>query len=212
MSDLDHVRWVGGGSGAGKTTVTHFLAERFGIASYSTDATISIHSERLEVTAAPLLEGFRRMSMDERWIRHDPHTMYTTFPWFHGEGFDLLIEDLREMPTNIPLVVEGFRLLPQLVRPYVSNPSHAVWLVPTEGFRQAAFSRRQATDAFWLRTTDPDRALSNLLERDRIFSEEVALDAGREGLDVLYVDGTRSVVSLATELASRFEVLGESES
>jgi len=208
VPDLDHVRWVGGGSGAGKTTVARLLAERFEIASYSTDATIGIHSERLKATAAPLLERFRRMSMDERWIQHDPVTMYATFPWFHGEGFDLLIEDLREMPTDRPLVVEGFRLLPQLVRPYVSNPSHAVWLVPTEGFRHAAFSRRQSADAFWLRTTDPNRALTNLLERDRIFSAKIALDVERDDLEALYVDGTRSVDSMATELASRFGLLG----
>jgi hypothetical protein len=83
-----------------------------------------------------------------------------------------------------------------------------VWLVPTEGFRQAALSRRQSADAFWLRTTDPDRALTNLLERDRIFSAKIALDVERDDLQALYIDGTRSVDSMATELASRFGLLG----
>jgi hypothetical protein len=201
VANLDHVRWVGGGSGAGKTTLTRLLAERFGIALYSTDATINVHS--LEATDAPLLERFRRMSRDERWIQHDPITMYATFPWFHGEGFDLLIEDLQQMPTYRTVLVEGFRLLPHLVRPHVSNPSHAVWLVPTASFRQAAFTRRLQADAFWMRTADPDLALTNLLERDRIFSDKIASDAARNGLEALYVD-TRTVDSLANELASRF--------
>jgi 2-phosphoglycerate kinase len=202
--NLDHVRWVGGGSGAGKTTVSRLLAEHFGISYYSTDTTLSVHSERLPANDAPLLERFRRMSMDERWIRQDPVTMYTTFPWFHGEGFDLIVEDLRGMPTDRLILIEGFRLLPHLVQPHVSDPSHAVWLVPTPDFRQTAFSRRQAADAFWMQTSDPDQGLANLLERDRLFSVEVALDAVRYHFEVLTVDGTQTLDSLATELASRF--------
>jgi 2-phosphoglycerate kinase len=204
VTNLDHVRWVGGGSGAGKTTVTRHLAERFGIGVYSTDATISVHGKRLEGTGAPLLERFRRMNMDERWIQRDPVTMYATFPWFHGEGFDLLIEDLQQMPTERPVLVEGFRILPHLVRPHLSDPSDAVWLVPTAEFRQAAFERRRHADAFWMRTTDPDRALTNLSERDRIFSDKIVSDAASNGLEVLYVDGTRPVDSMVEELASRF--------
>jgi hypothetical protein len=204
VSNLDHVRWVGGGSGAGKTTVTRLLAQRFDIGLYSTDAAISAHSGQLDASGAPLLERFRRMSMDDRWVRHDPVTMYATFPWFHGEGFDLLIEDLQRLPTDRPVVVEGFRLLPHLVRPHVSNPSHALWLVPTPGFRQAAFTGRGHADAFWTRTTDPDRALANLLERDRIFSDEIESAAAHNGLDVLYVDGTRTVESMVEEMAGRF--------
>ena len=204
VSNLDHVRWVGGGSGAGKTTVTCLLAERFGIGLYSTDATISVHSEQLDASGAPLIERFRHMSMDDRWVQRDPVTMYATFPWFHGEGFDLLIEDLQRLPTDRPVLVEGFRLLPRLVLPHVSNPRHAVWLVPTPDFRQAAFMRRSHADAFWMRTTDPNRALTNLLERDRIFTDKIDSDAARNGLDVLYIDGTRTVESMAKELTARF--------
>jgi hypothetical protein len=204
VPNLDHVRWVGGGSGAGKTTVTRLCAERFGAGLYSTDAAIGVHSELLGKTDAPLLERFRHMSMDERWVHHDPVTMYSTFPWFHGEGFDLLLEDLQRLPTDRTVLVEGFRLLPHLVRPHVSNPSHAVWLLPTPDFRNAAFSWRQGADAFWMRTTDPDRALTNVLERDRIFCDKIADDVAHNGFEALLVDGSRSVVRMAGDLASRF--------
>ena len=182
MSALRHVRWVGGGSGAGKTTVTRLLAARVDARVYSTDATIGAHSDRLESAEAPLLECFRRMDMEERWVRRDPMTMYRTFPWFHGEGFELLLDDLRQLPDERPVLVEGFRLLPHLVGPHLSNPGHALWMLPTPGFRQLAFARRTDPDAFWLRTSHPDRALANLLERDRIFTDHLAGEAARAGV------------------------------
>ncbi|SDY63406.1 hypothetical protein SAMN05661080_04104 [Modestobacter sp. DSM 44400] len=141
MRSLAHVRWIGGGSGAGKTTVARLLAERFDAPLYSTDATIGVHSDELEPAAAPLLARFRRMTMDQRWVEGDPMTMYEHFPWFHGEGFKLVLDDLRQLAGDGPVIAEGFRLLPQLVRPHLSDRRHAVWLLPTPGFRRAAFAR-----------------------------------------------------------------------
>ena len=201
---LDHVRWVGGGSGAGKTTVSRLLAERVGARLYSTDATIGVHSDRLEPAKAPLLERFRHMDMDERWLRRDPVTMYRTFPWFHGEGFDLVLDDLWQLPDDRPILVEGFRLLPQLVRPHLSDLRHAVWLAPTPAFRRAAFAGRPAQDAFWLRTSDPDQALANLLERDRIFTAALAGASVSTGVGLMRVDGTRTIQDMAGQLGARF--------
>jgi dephospho-CoA kinase len=47
LAGFDHVRWIGGGTGAGKSTVTGRLAERFGLAVYGTDAAIGVHSAKL---------------------------------------------------------------------------------------------------------------------------------------------------------------------
>lgn len=207
VGSLDHIRWVGGGSGAGKTTVTRRLAERFGLPIYSSDATIGVHADRLSEATAPLLERFRRMGMDERWVLRDPVSMYRTFPWFQGEGFDLLIEDLRSLPSNSFTLVEGFRLLPHLVHPHLSDPRHAVWLIPTPSFRRAAFAARDRGEAFWLSTTDPRCALANLLERDEIFADAVAVDAAHNGLSTLVVDGAHPVEDTVDALAARFGVL-----
>jgi hypothetical protein len=71
-----------------------------------------------------------------------PETMLETFHWFRGEGFGLIVEDLLRLPTEPGVIVEGFRLLPCLVKPLLAVPGHAVWLLPTPGFRRAAFESR----------------------------------------------------------------------
>ena len=206
MAELDHIRWVGGGSGAGKTTVARRIAEQSGLRIYSTAATIGVHASKLSEAAAPLTAGFRRMGMDERWVLREPREMYRTFPWFHGEGFELLIEDLHALPTDRITLVEGFRLLPHLVRPLLAAPAHAVWLIPTPGFRREVFAARDPSQAFWLRTTDPERALANLLVRDELFTDAIAAGAVRDGLTTVVVDGRQPIDPTVAAIADQFDL------
>ena len=72
-------------------------------------------------------------------------------------------------------IVEGFRLLPYLVKPLLSASDHAVWLLPSPPeFREATIQRRGGcTSGFLSKTSNPERALQNLLERDRIFTDRL---------------------------------------
>ncbi len=65
---LRHVYWVGGGSGAGKSTIARRLAARHGLRVYATDEVMSEHAERSTPRDAPLLREFLAMDMDERWM------------------------------------------------------------------------------------------------------------------------------------------------
>lgn len=128
---LRHVRWIGGGSGAGKSTIARRLADRHGLRLYSTDDAMSDHVGRCTPEEAPFLQEFLVMGMDERWADRSPETMLKTFHWFEGEGFHLIVEDLLRLPEQPGVVVEGFRLLPHLVAPYLTHADQAVWLLPT---------------------------------------------------------------------------------
>jgi hypothetical protein len=140
---LQHVYWIGGGSGAGKSTVARRIAARHGLRLYATDDVMAEHARRSTREDSPLLHKFMDMDMDERWVNRTPKTMLDTFHWFRGEGFNLIIEDLLDLPPEPGVIVEGFRLLPRLVAPLLYVPGRAVWLLPTPAFRQAVVESRR---------------------------------------------------------------------
>lgn len=203
---LRHVYWIGGGSGAGKSTVARRVTERYGLQLYATDNVMSDHARRSGPDDAPLLTAFATMTMDERWVSRSPATMLETFHWFRGEGFHLIVEDLLRLPPTPGVIVEGFRLLPRLVKPLLATPDHAVWLLPTPAFRRAAFASRGSLWRIAAQTNDPARALRNLLERDRLFTELLRTEAERLDLRVIDVDTQTTEGDLAARVAEAFEL------
>jgi len=201
---LRNVYWIGGGSGAGKSTVARRAAARYGLRLYATDDVMSDHAGRSEPGDSPFLSEFTAMDMDERWVNRSPETMLETFHWFRGEGFGEVIEDLLDLPAEPRVITEGFRLLPRLVKPLLDSPDHAVWLLPTPGFRRAAFSSRGSSWEIAGKTSDPARALDNLLERDRMFTERLRGEATSLGLRIIEVDTTMTEEDLTDRVAEAF--------
>src|SRR5215472_5159972 len=174
---LRHIRWIGGGTGAGKSTVARRLAEKYGFRLYHCDDMQSAHTARSNPTDHPMLHAFIAMTMDERWVKRTPEEMFRTFHGFHGEGFGFILEDLLDLPTDVPVLVEGYKLLPRLVFPLLSRVDQAVWLISTPEWRHTALARRGSLWSIAGRTSDPQTALANFLARDALYTEEVARQA-----------------------------------
>ncbi|WP_370936311.1 nucleoside monophosphate kinase [Amycolatopsis sp. cg13] len=206
MADLRHVYWIGGAPGAGKSTIARRLATRYGWRHYATDDTMRAHAARTTPASAPLLHAFQCMDMDERWVRRSPDVMLETFHWFRGEGFGLIVEDLLDLPPEPRVVVDGFRLLPHLVKPFLDVVDQAVWLLPTPDFRHAAISRRAPGEGFVWRTSDPARAARNLAERDRMFTSRLREETSRLGLRAIEVDTATSEDDLLHQVTTAFRL------
>lgn len=176
-------------------------AEEYGLHLYRCDDTQSAHTARSNAADHPMLHMFLAMSMDERWVKRTPEEMFHTFHGFHGEGFGLILEDLLDLPTDVPVLVEGYKLLPRLVTPLLSRPDQAVWLIPTPQWRLTALSRRGSLWSIAGRTSDPERALANLLARDALYTEEVKRQARALQLTFIEVNGSASIQELAMHVA-----------
>lgn len=198
---LGHIRWIGGGSGAGKSTIAGLLAEEYGLRLYPCDEAQPAHTARSNPADEPMLHAFMAMTMDERWVKRTPEEMLRTFHGFHGEGFRLILEDLLALPTGAPVLVEGYKLLPRLVFPWLSRADQAVWLIPTPEWRRTAFSRRGSLWSIAGRTSDPQTALANLLARDALYTAELARQAAALQLSMIAVDGSLTVAELAERAA-----------
>ena len=131
--------------------------------------------------------------------------MLETFHWFRGEGFNLIIEDILRLPSKPGVIVEGFRLLPHLVKQLLPERGRAVWLLPTPDFRQTVIEGRGGwTWGFLAKTSDPERALRNLLERDRMFTDILREETSRLGLHAIEVHNTTAEDDLLKQVTDLF--------
>ena len=207
QEQLRHVYWVGGASGAGKSTIARYIAAQHGLRVYATDDVMADHARRSPHEHSPLLHSFINMDIDERWVNRSPKTMFETFHWFQGEGFKFIVEDLLRLPRNDGIVADGFRLLPRLVKPLLSDASRAVWLLPTPEFRRTVIeSRGGSAWGFLGRTSDPETALRNLLERDQMFTARLREETASLGLQAIEVDTTISKDDLARKVTAAFRL------
>jgi hypothetical protein len=107
QEQLRHVYWIGGGSGAGKSTIARRIEAEHGLQLYATDDVMLDHSRRSTPERCPSLHQFMAMDMDERWVSRSPNAMLETFHWFQGEGFSMIIEDILRLPKKPGVIAEA---------------------------------------------------------------------------------------------------------
>ncbi len=206
---LAHVRWIGGGTGSGKSTVAALLAGRFGLDIYHGDDGEREHVRRVRPGRQPRLAALLAMSPRQRWLDRPPEQVFAEMPSLHGETFPLVVGDVLARPGGRGLLVDDFRTLPRDVAPLLTWPGQAVFLLPTASFREQAL-RRCYGDPARARANwgDEDREgmLAARLARDELWDGEVRRQAREFGLPVVQVDGTRSPGGLAGELAGQFRL------
>ena len=83
-----------------------------------------------------------------------------------------------------------------------------VWLIPTPEFRLVAFESAALCWSIPNKTSNPKRALSNLLERDRLFTERLQRMVETTGLPAIMMDGRLTEDALESCIAGKFGLGG----
>jgi 2-phosphoglycerate kinase len=185
---LAHVYWIGGSTGAGKTSIARQLGERLGIDVYECDRAEHNLVRRIDPNTAPRLHEWPQLDMQGRWASKNPQMLMDIV--LEAELFPFLIDDVLFKYSTRPVIVEGHQLLPGKLAPYVAQPSHAIWLLSSPEFRRRAIEARGSLWSMPMQSDDPPRALRNRVERDRLLSEEMRKQASWLGVRMLEVDGS----------------------
>jgi adenylate kinase family enzyme len=200
---LRHVLWIGGGTGAGKSSIATLLAERHGLTRYNYDWHDSRdHTDRTRADRHPHRAAFLAMTLDERWVLRSPLQMVDETLGGFRERFEMVTEDLLLIPEHPRVIADGFGLLPELVHPLIESPRQAIFLLPTPEFRVVALERRGWGSAD--ETSDVKRARANRLARDGLLTDHVRESAARLGLATVDVDGSRGLDDIVAEVTKHF--------
>ena len=191
MHDLGHVFWLGGSPCAGKSSISEILVGRFDLRLYRVDEAFEAHARHFDPTLQPALTKWCASSWDERWMRPVESLVREVIACYR-EHFALILEDVLSLPREVADVLAERR--------------RALWVVPTADFQSTHYSKREWVCRILEQCDSPEAAFRNWMERDAEFARWVAAEANELGLELLTVDGKRTIEENASTVASYFQL------
>ena len=204
--DWSSVVWIGGGCGAGKSTVARALAYRLDLRLYPVDAYTYAHLARANPVDQPWMSRVAEMDYTELHVKPDVDTRVEHFRRYAVEQFGLVLADLAASGNGPTIVVEGPSLFPELVAPLMPTPGHGLWLLPTPAFTRSSLTRR-AEPAPMEESEELRRARERRYERDARLTSQIADAADDAGLLTIVVDGRLTVEASVDEVIRHFGTL-----
>jgi hypothetical protein len=196
---LANVFWLGGGCGAGKTTVARQLSRRLDLRLYPVDAYTYDHARRSERGDFPVTRAWNALSQEERW-NASPAGLADGFAAIAAERLELICADLIALGPGPTIVAEGPQLFPDLIAPLLATPGHGLWLLPSPDSGRLGVARRGGS---FLAGSAGQRRY----ERDVLLSQQNRDQAARHGLAVLEVGGGLSLEETITVAARQLHRL-----
>jgi hypothetical protein len=170
--------WIGGPQGSGKSSIAYALSRRFELQLYNVDHRTWVHEDRMPPNE------FSALSLDDRWLNATSGKMLEWFVTTSRHRVRLVLEDLRELPAEPAVIVEGPQLFPTSVSALLRSPDQALFLLPDEdAMRERLLARPPLAG-----TSDGRRARENATARDLLIRQTIEREARDLRLPVLPVD------------------------
>lgn len=200
---LSHIFWIGGSPCSGKSTITAKLAAQHGLTIYGCDEMVDRHTTEAGIDRASVIHRLARASCDELWMRPVDQQVREEIVYYEEE-FPFILDDLRALPRDRPVIAEGAALMLHLLESIGVPHGRSIWLVPSPAFQREHYARREWPNDALASCTDPDQAWRNWMERDIGFGRRVDNEAMRPVLTCLTVDGSRLLESILDAVRRHF--------
>lgn len=93
---MPNVFWLGGGCGAGKTTIARVLTRRLDLRLYPVDGYTYAHVERSKLGGFPLNRAIAEMTPEQRWAK-TPSELAKLFAAGSAQRLEMIVADLRDL-------------------------------------------------------------------------------------------------------------------
>lgn len=204
-AELKNVFWLGGSPCAGKSSISEILASSFDFNVYRVDEAFENHIQNLDPISHPNLVKWCASSWNERWMKPADKLAEEVIGCYR-EHFSFVLADILAAPRQKRRLVEGTALLPKQVFALLTKPNQAIWIVPTADFQRTHYAKRDWVRGVVEQCEDAETAFQNWMKRDARFAEWVTAEAESLNLEVLKVDGKRTIKENVLEVAKHFEL------
>lgn len=184
--------WIGGSPCSGKSTIAERLAEKYGLVYYKCDDAYPRHVRNATTQNQPAMSRLSRMSLDEIFSRPVEIQVEETLMCYREE-MAMIRDDITALGPEMPIVVEGAALLPEIVSLLLADYSCGIWITPTAEFQVEQYRRRSWVQPLLQECREPEQAFANWMSRDIAFAKYIADDAWHRGLRTLIVNGNASL-------------------
>jgi hypothetical protein len=121
------------------------------------------------------------------------------------EQFELIVEDLAEClkADSRPLIYDGY-VSPHILVALLPNKTHAYYLVASEQFQRNFYKERPWAKDVLAKTSNPEQAWDNWMQRDSLGARSLESDLRRTGLNWMLVAGAVSLEATVDLIATQF--------
>ena len=206
---------IGGSPCSGKSTIASLLARQYQLLHIKLDDLVEEMMSQASADSQPICLLRQDRNPEQIWMRN-PEEMADEEWRFYEEIFPYVKSYLIQN-QNRPLLVEGAVLLPHLVKKLECPASSYLCLTPTADFQKKHYRQREWVPYVLERTTNPEKAFENWMQRDILFAQMVRKEAMKLGYSSLMTDGSQSKNQTVEEVArllklsniNRIDIKGE---